>query len=507
MRAYFRFSSKHGVAQMTRFLLLASGVLLLSACEQKEVAAPPIPTVEVIKIAPQNAPIVREWVGVLDGNVNATIRPQVTGYLVKQNYKEGEFVEKGQVLFEIDARTYKTSTQQAAAILSQQRALHTNAQASLERVRPLAEKNALSKKDLDDAISREASSRGALDQARAAFEASQLNLGFTRITSPIDGIAGIAKAQVGDLLSPAAQSELTTVSNVSPIKVTINISEREYLRIVENGTEKFEKVPLELVLVDGSVFPEKGLFTVIDRQVDVNTGTFSVAASFPNPEAALRPGQFARVRATLAVREGAILVPQRAVTEIQGRYFVAVIGAENKAEVRPIKATERIGANWLITEGLKIGETIVVEGTQKARAGAVVNPVPFVPKNAGNAAEKEAPKKVEEKTEEKANSVVISASGVEQKRAEKPVEMKQEEAKEAPPEAAKAEKEKAKEAPNKKAAAPKKTVKEEVKEEAKEAPLEKVEEAVKTIPEATPKTISNETNEEGWTIIKLGVSI
>ncbi len=369
-------------------VLLATGLVIgTSSCKQNAAPPPPQPpSVEVLTVVTRDVPLQREWIGVLDGDVNATIRPQVTGYMVSQNYREGEFVKKGQVLFEIDPRTFQTTVEQAKAARSQQQANHATAAANLARIKPLAEKNAVSRKDLDDAIGSELSARAALDQANASLETAKLNLEFTKITSPINGIAGIAKAQIGDLLSPSAQTELTTVSRLNPIKVYISLSEQEYLRHVRQVASpgaKAESVPLELILADGSVYPEKGHFILLDRQVDVTTGTFRLGAVFPNPNNLLRPGLFGKVRATVELKKGAILVPQRAVTEIQGRYLVAVVTSDNKIDLRQVVPGERIASDWIINDGLKSGEVIVVEGTQKVRPGS-----PVVPKHAsGNASE------------------------------------------------------------------------------------------------------------------------
>ena len=349
------------------------GLIFSAACSKTAPPPPPPPAVEIMTIVAKDVPIQYEWVGTLDGYVNATIRPQVTGYLVKQNYREGEAVKKGQVLFEIDARTFQTTVEQAKAARSQQQANHATAAANLARIKPLAEKNAVSRKDLDDAIGSELSARAALDQTSAALETARLNLDFTRITSPIDGVAGIAKAQIGDLLSPTAQTELTTVSTLDPIKVYISLSEQEYLRHLKSAPEnKSDSIPLELILSDGSVYPETGKFVLLDRQVDATTGTFKLGAVFPNKNSVLRPGLFGKVRATISVKKDALLVPQRAVTEIQGKYLVAVVGEGNKVDVRPVKPAERIGSDWIISEGLKVGENIIMEGTQKVRPGSIV---------------------------------------------------------------------------------------------------------------------------------------
>jgi membrane fusion protein (multidrug efflux system) len=361
---------------------LASVALLLTAgCAKKEEAAPPAPpTVEVVTVTQKDVPIYEEWIGSLDGDVNAVIRPQVTGYLIKQNYTEGDWVKKGQLLFQIDPRTFQAAVDQAKGLRAQQRALYQTAKANLKRVKPLAAKNALSQKDLDDTTGAELSAKASLEAAEASLETAKLNLSFTRITSPIAGIAGIAKAQIGDLLSPSMPTELTTVSTVDPIKVYINISEREYLvlaRAVQAEGKRPEQVPLELILVDGSTYPHEGRFSVLDRQVDTTTGTFKGAALFPNPDRLLRPGQYGRIRARMAIEKGALLVPQRAVTEIQGKYLLAVVGADNKVAIRPVTVGNRIGSDWIIASGLKPGDKVIAEGTQKVKDGSTVNPQPF----------------------------------------------------------------------------------------------------------------------------------
>ncbi len=380
-----------------RFLMAGLTLMLaisICGCNKEKHAAQPPPVVEYVEVKQQDVPITTEWVGAMDGYVNAVIKPQVTGYLIKQNYREGDLVRKGQALFEIDQRTFQAAFDQALAGLDQakgnlasQEAIYISSKADLDRIRPLAKRNAVSKKDLDDAIGKEASSKASVEAAKAAIgaaaaaaETAKLNLGFTKITSPVDGVAGIAKAQLGDLVSPSMQNELTTVSTVNPIKVYINVSEQEHLKAREMSGSTVDKIPLELILTDGSLYPHKGRFTLADRQIDPNTGTLKVGALFDNPGNFLRPGQFGRLRAVIRVRKGALLIPQRAVTEMQGKYLVAVITADNKADVRPVKVAERFGSEWIIEEGLKAGDKVVVEGTQKARPGIQVDPKPFVPK-------------------------------------------------------------------------------------------------------------------------------
>ncbi len=361
---------------------LAAVVLLVTAACDKEKAAPPgPPAVEVVSVAQRDVPIYMEWIGSLDGNVNAVIRPQVTGYLVKQNYREGDLVKQGQPLFEIDPRTFEAAVEEAKGLRAQQMARFETTSANLARIKPLAALNAVSQKDLDDATGAHLSAKAQLEAAEASLKTAKLNLGFTKITSPVTGIAGIAKAQIGDLLSPSMTTELTTVSVVDPIKAYFNISEREYLKIANAAIaagSKPERVPLELFLVDGSLYPHPGKTSVLNRQVDVSTGTFKVAALFPNPDNLLRPGQYGKVRATMAVDKGALLVPQRAVTEVQGKYLVAVVGADNKVDIRPVTVGERIGTEWIIRKGLQPGEQVIAEGTQKVRPGVTISPKPLV---------------------------------------------------------------------------------------------------------------------------------
>jgi membrane fusion protein (multidrug efflux system) len=309
--------------------------------------------------------------------VNATIRAQVQGYLIKQNYREGDLVKKGQILFEIDPRTFQAALDQAKGQLEAQQARWNTAKANLARIKPLAEQNAVSKKDLDDSIGTEQSARAAVISAQAGVDKAQLDLGFTKVTSPVDGIAGLAKAQIGNLVGPGATEELTTVSTVNPIKVYIQVSEQEYLQAGSQAGKRVEKLQAELILADGSVFPQKGTFAFADRQVDVKTGTIKVAAVFPNPGNFLRPGQYGKIRVATSTRKDALLVPQRAVTEIQGKYMVAVVGPDNKVDMRPVKTAERVDNLWVILEGLKPGERVVVEGIQKVRPGMQVTPKPF----------------------------------------------------------------------------------------------------------------------------------
>jgi membrane fusion protein (multidrug efflux system) len=355
--------------------------LLQTGCGEQKAAGPAAPAVEVAAVVQKDVPIVREWVGTTDGLVNAKINAQVQGYLIKQNYKEGSGVKKGQILFEIDPRPFQAALEQAKGQLAVNEGQFYTAKANLEKIRPLAAVNAVSKKDLDDAIGREASAKAAVQAAKASVRKDEIDLSFTKITSPIDGIAGIAKAQLGDLVGSPGGPELTTVSKVDPIKVFVPLSEQEYMRFNREAEAKGDSGDkghnLELILADGRVFPHKGRLYFADRQVDERTGTIKIATLFPNPGNILRPGQFAKIRALIETQKGALLVPQRAVNELQGRFQVAVVGPDNKVDLRWVKVGERAGTLWVIDEGLKPGERVIVEGIQKAKAGMPVTPKPF----------------------------------------------------------------------------------------------------------------------------------
>lgn len=356
-------------------LLLCS----VAGCKKKQAAALPPPVVEVAAVVQQDVPVYMEWVASTDGSVNATIRPQVDGYLVSRNYREGEVVRKGQVLFRIDSRVFQTNLDQARGQLSQHEARWATARANLKRVKPLAAQNAVSQKDLDDATGSEQSTHAAVIAARAEVEKARLNLEFTRVTSLIDGVAGIAKAQIGDLVGPNHGGELTTVSTVNPIRVYVPVSEQQYLKAMENRKSTTDRSELELILADGSTFPHKGEISFADRQIDPKTGTIKVATLFPNPGNLLRPGQFAKIRARIGIERNALLVPQRAITEMQGKLLVAVVGSDNRVSIRPVEAGQRVGSLQVVSRGLQPGEIVVAEGIQKAREGMPVKPRPFVP--------------------------------------------------------------------------------------------------------------------------------
>jgi len=371
---------------LTRILIIG-GAVLAASCGKKEAPPAPPPAVEVAPVVQKDVPIVSEWIGSLDGFVNAEIRPQIEGYVLKRVYNEGSFVHAGDTLFEIDPRQFQANYDQAKGALAQNEATLANAKVTAARYRPLAAQKAISQQELDDAETRERTAQANTESARAALEKAKLDLAWTKIVSPIDGIAGVAKSQVGDLVN--RQIVMTTVSQVDPIKVNFNPSEQEYLTwVAKNGPidkairadRSLEQGPLQLVLSDGSVFPHHGRAILVGREVDVKTGTIQLAGAFPNPGNVLRPGQYAKVRVAQDVKKGAILVPQRAVSELQGSYQVAVVGADNKVTMRVVKPGPVDGKLWVIEEGLKPGDKIVVEGLQRVRSGMTV-----VPKEAGSA--------------------------------------------------------------------------------------------------------------------------
>jgi len=378
------------------FASLASAVMLfVFGCGRSEPPKPPPADVQVVKVEQQDVPIWKEWIGTLDGLVNAQIKPQVTGYLLRQTYTDGAFVKKGQLLFEIDPRTFQAALDQAKGKLANAegqlataQANQVKAQQDVTRYTPLAKEQAIPQQDLDNAIqaneaakAQVAAAKAQIEAAKAQVQSAQLDIGFTKVVSLIDGIAGIAQAQIGDLVSQ--NTLLTTVSTLDPIKVYFPVSEREYLEYVKDHPDAGKRaapepqLQLQLVLADGSVYPQKGIFSFADRQVDVKTGTLRLQGIFPNPGNVLRPGQYARIRAVIKTAKGALLVPQRAVTEQQGSYQVAVVSSGNTVEIRPVTVGDRVGTQWIIETGLKPGDRVVAEGIQKVRPGAIVNPKPL----------------------------------------------------------------------------------------------------------------------------------
>src|SRR5258705_2279511 len=363
-------------------LIMIVGALFGSACGRKEPPAPAPIAVEVVPVVQKDVPILGEWIGTLDGSVNADIRPKVEGYLLRQFYKEGQFVRRNAPLFEIDPRQFRADLEQSQGTLARAEAQYEKATKDVERFTPLAAQKAISQQELDNALAAERDARGGVAAAEAAVRQAALNLDWTRMTSPIEGIVGIAKAQVGDLVN--TQTVMTTVSTVDPIRVTFGISEREYMnraaRINRDNYATTERGPsLELLLEDGTIFAEQGKAVLVDREVDVKTGTLTIRGFFPNPHNILRPGQYARVRAELDVKQGALLVPQSAVSELQGGMRVAVVGADGKAEIRAVEPGPRVGDLWVIEKGVKAGESVIVTGLQYIRAGTPVRAMPAAP--------------------------------------------------------------------------------------------------------------------------------
>jgi membrane fusion protein (multidrug efflux system) len=345
--------------------------------------------VEVTTVEQRDVPVYSEWVATLDGYVNAQIRPQVSGYIIKQNYTEGSVVRKGQALFEIDSRPFTAALDRAKGDLAQAQAQLGKSTLDVERDKPLAEAMAIAKSQLDNEVQAKLGAQAAVESARAAVEQAALNLEWTKVTSLVDGIAGIAQVQIGNLVS--ASSILTSVSQVEPIKAYFPISEREYVLVQKHSdapsskhTIRFFGTSLELILTDGSLYPQKGKILLADRQVDSSTGTIRIVAAFPNPGNVLRPGQYGRVRVETDMKKGALLLPQSAVAESQGTYQVVVVGSDRKVSMRTVKPGETVGTMWVIDEGLKPGEQVVVEGLQNLKQGTLVTPKPVRLSGEGN---------------------------------------------------------------------------------------------------------------------------
>ncbi len=366
---------------------LVSAVLLLNAlgCSNGKVRAaapPPPPLVEVAPVIQKDVPVQGEWIGTLEGYVNAQISPQVNGYLIRQDYHEGAFVKKGQLLFEIDPRPFQAVLDQAKGQLAQAEAQMANAETNVKRDIPEAEAHAIPQSQLDTDTQSLRGAKAAVEASQAAVEQAELNLGYTRVVSLVDGIAGINTVQVGNLVGPS--TVLTAVSQVSPIKVYFPISEQEYLRMADGGSPgsvdfltHASRIPLQLTLADGSAYPHPGRIIFADRQVNTQTGTIQIVGEFPNSKNLLRPGQYARIQTPTGNITGALLVPQAAVNQQQGSYQVTVVGADNRAQLRTVQVGPRVGTLWVITAGLKPGERVVAVGAEKAKEGELVNPTPY----------------------------------------------------------------------------------------------------------------------------------
>jgi membrane fusion protein (multidrug efflux system) len=376
-------SSFRGRSMLFRQALLCClPLLLLGGCEKKEAPPPPAPpTVKVVEVIQQDVPIYNEWVAQLNGDTNAQITPKVQGYVLNRNYQEGYPVKTGQLLFEIDPRPFEASLQQAQAQLAVAQANLSGSETDQARDEPLVAQNAIPKKQLDNDNAAVASGKAQVDAAKAMIEQAKLNLDWTKVFSPIDGIAGVANAQVGDLVGPS--TKMTTISKVNPIRAYFSISEDAYLRVAGKIASVLAGKPgpatsaVEYIQANETVFPGKGRIILVNREVSSQTGTIQLAAEFSNPEAVLRPGGFGRVRIKTGDNKGALLVPQIAVIEVQSDYQVVVVGSDNKASFRPVKVGERVGNNWVITDGVKAGEKVVAEGFQKVRNGVTVNVEPY----------------------------------------------------------------------------------------------------------------------------------
>ena len=362
-------------------IMIGGFLLALAGCSGSKAApaAPPL-TVEVAPVVQQDTPIYSEWVAVLDGYVNAQIQAHVTGYIIRQNYKEGAVVRKGDVLFEIDPRPFKAALDQAKAQLAQAEAQLGKAKLDVERDTPLAQARAIAQSQLDNEVQAKLGAQAQVQAAQANVDQAELNLEWTRVTSLVNGIAGIAQVQIGNLVGP--NSILTSVSQVDPIKAYFTVSELEFTDFhrrfpTEASVEAQRKrIPLQLLLADGKPYEQPGQISFADREVNPATGAIRIAAVFPNPNNLLRPGGYGRIRASVKSYQGALLVPQKAVIELQGSHQVAVVGNDNKVSIRLVTVGDRVDKLWIITDGLKPGERVIVEGLQKVRDGAPVNPVP-----------------------------------------------------------------------------------------------------------------------------------
>ena len=373
----------------TAILLVALGIFASGCNKGQAAAAVPIPEVQVATVETRDVPIYGEWVATLDGYINAEIRPQVSGYIIKQNYTEGSLVRKGQVLFEIDPRPFQATLDRAKGDLAQAQAQLGKSTLDVERDTPLADARAIAKSQLDNEVQAKLGAQAAVESAKAAVEQAELNLEWTKVTSLVDGIAGIAQVQMGNLVG--STSILTSVSQVDPIKAFFPISEREYLlaqgkskAISSKHTISFFGNSLQLILTDGSIYAQKGKILLADRQVDPGTGTIRIVAAFPNSGNVLRPGQYGRVRVETSTKRDALLLPQSAVVYLQGSYQVAVVGGNLKVSMRAVKPGATVGTMWVIDEGLKPGEQVVVGGVQQIREGTLVTPKPVHLSGEGN---------------------------------------------------------------------------------------------------------------------------
>ncbi len=358
-------------------LMSAAAVALLCAgcSSDAEKPAPPPPGVTVTSVIQKDVPIYQDWVGTMTGNIDAEIRPKVDGFLLSRLYTEGSYVTKGQAMFQLDKRQAQAAVEQATGNLERARAALAQAQIDVNRFTPLVAQRAVSQAELDKAQSAQRASAAAVDADQAVLDNARLNLGWTTVTSPISGIAGVAKVGIGDLITPT--TVMTTVSNVNPIYVDVSIAEQDYLRFQREKANQSGARDLQLILGDNTTFPQRGRVLFVNREVDTRTGTIQVRGEFANPENVLRPGQYARIQAMTQLRKGALLIPQRCVSELQGIYQVGVVGADNKVTIRTVKLGPQFQDMWVVDSGLEPGNNVIVDGLQRVRTGMTVAPAPY----------------------------------------------------------------------------------------------------------------------------------
>lgn len=370
--AHLRFAIKRSPI----FVLLGAILVIAAGCSsEKEQPPPPPPGVTVTTVLQKDVPIRQEWVGTMAGNMDVDIRPKVDGFLIARLYTEGSYVEKGQAMFQLDMRQAQAAVEQAEGNLERARAALAQAQIDVRRFTPLVAQKAVSQAELDKAQSSERAAAATVAADQAVLDNARLNLGWTTVTSPIAGIAGVAKVGIGDLIT--ATTVMTTVSNVDPIYVDVNIAERDYLRLSRGRASRTGNAKLELVLGDGTVFPHAGRPLFVNREVDSRTGTIQVRGEFPNPGNVLRPGQYARIRAITDLRRGALLIPQQSISELQGVYQVGVVAGDNKVAIKTVTLGPQFDDMWIVESGLQAGENVVVDGLQRIRSGMIVAPTQY----------------------------------------------------------------------------------------------------------------------------------